>query len=232
MIRFSLVAITIIGMALLGVRYCHGAAPQCQLSLTLLSDASASIKPAQHKLIREGTAWALNHENLRYSLIPKNASDPRIMVRVIEYADQQDELVPFTMINTRADVEAIAAQVLTRPRSPTQVIGHSTGTGMALENARRGFLEVPCARNVVDVLFDGESNAGILTADVLKAYREETDQVNVLFLQGAYPIATAQRVQFGPLAFTVLVAGYEDVGRAMLRKLQMEVAWGMEGKRA
>jgi hypothetical protein len=222
-IRFSFVSAILVGLILLGVRSTHGAVPQCQLSLTLLIDGSGSIEAKQRQLIREGTVWALMHPVLAPSLIGNG-----IIIRVAEFADRVNELVPPTMLASNGDLEAVAASLMA---APSLAIGSNTGIGSALQDARQAFSVLPCERNVVDVLTDGENTTG---APIQAAQMEysENDQINVLFVGDDVELERAQRIQFGALAFTLPIAGFEDVGKGMLRKLSIEVSWGMEGKRA
>jgi hypothetical protein len=218
MLRFSLVAITLVGLALMGVRYTHGAVPQCQLSLTLLIDSSGSINADQRQLIREGTVWALMHPTIEPSLVGNG-----IIIRVGEYGERTHEMVPPTMLASKGDLEAVAAALMA---APSPGLGSNTGTGTALLWAREGFRGLPCYRNVVDVLTDGDNNTGIAPQEAHMEYRE-SDQINVLFVGNEHELPAARRIQFGALAFTLPIAGFEDVGKGLLRKLSIEVSWGL-----
>lgn len=210
-----------------GIGIPRAGVPQCQLSLTLLMDASASIKAEQRDLIRKGTAWALTHPNVVPSLVGTPSQPANIMIRIVEFADRQQELVPWTMITSTFDLDAIASQLLTAEKAG---VGSSTGTGLALLDARTAFRRVNCQRNVVDLLTDGENNTGPYPTIAHKEFQEDTDQINVLYVGDNYE-AAAGTFKFGPMAFMIPVAGYEDVGRAMLRKLQLEVAQALSAIR-
>ena len=59
-------------------------------------------------------------------------------------------------------------------------------------------------------------------------FSERSDQVNVLWVEGNVSRETAEAIQFGPLSFLIPIAGFEDVGKGMLRKLQIEVSQNLQ----
>jgi hypothetical protein len=132
------------------------------------------------------------------------------------------------MLASKGDVEAVAAALMA---APALGVGSNTGIGTALQDAAQAFSMLPCERNVVDVLTDGENTTGT-PVQAAQAEYGESDQINVLFVGDDVEMERARRIQFGALAFTLPIAGLEDVGKGMLRKLSIEVSWGMEGKRA
>ncbi len=197
-------------------------APECQLALVLAMDASASIDLAEHRMIREGTAKALRHP----AVVSAFASG-RVALRVIEYADRPAELVPWTMIGGAVDLDIIASTLTEAPRAG----GGNTGMGTAMLNARQSFDALPCGQNVLDILADGESNTGTKPETARADFREGTDQVNVLFVgENADYRARMDDVIFGAGSFVMPVAGFEQIGKAMMRKLLLEVSMGLTGR--
>jgi hypothetical protein len=58
-------------------------------------------------------------------------------------------------------------------------------------------------------------------------------QVNGLVIGEAHVLAAFERTtQFGASAFTIGVASYDDFGRAMLRKISLEVSMALTGRTA
>ncbi len=200
------------------------AAPQCDLALVLAMDASGSIDAKQHEMIRKGTADALRHPAVASAF-----GSGRVALRVTEYAERTRELVPWTMIGGAVDLDIIASVLADTPRSGAA--GSLTAMGVAMVDARQSFDTLPCAHNVLDILADGENGIGIRPEAARVMFREGTDQINVLLVEApaAAPVMET-RVIFGEGAFVMEVDGFEQIGRAMMRKLLLEVSMGLSGR--
>lgn len=222
--RLAMVGGWIALIAAYGAMRASAAVSQCDLALVLAMDASVSIKDDQHRLIRDGTASALRHPAIASAFAAGN-----VMLQVTEYADRVAILVDWTPIRTPADLEAVAA---TLEQAAKSNVGTSTGMGSAMVHARQQFDIPNCTRNVLDVLSDGESNAGITPMLARGQFREGVDQINGLFV-GKNP-TWEQRLRddviFGPMAFVETTADFEGIGRAMYRKLLAEIAMNLPGR--
>jgi hypothetical protein len=97
-----------------------------------------------------------------------------------------------------------------------------------METARLAFDMAHCRQNVLDILTDGQSNDGIPPVTAREEFREGIDQINFLYVgDRATQIAAMELLKFGQNAFVMPIAGFEQVGLAMMRKMVREVVMGL-----
>jgi Ca-activated chloride channel family protein len=193
---------------------------ECQLALILAMDGSDSITPPEHAMVRAGTAEALRHPVVA-SAFPASS----VKVMVVEFSTRQLVIAPWTLIRSPADLDRIAAAIAIVDRVETT---GGTAIGVMMEAARRAFDTAQCRQNVLDILTDGQSNEGTPPVTAREQFREGVDQVNFLYV-GDKPneIAAMELLKFGQNAFVQPIAGFEQVGLAMMRKLVREVVMGL-----
>jgi hypothetical protein len=184
---------------------------RCTLGLSLSFDMSGSIYAEQMKLIREGTAAALMNPYVKDALQAKGT-----FVQVFGWSETQHLVADWTEIRGPEDVVRLAETVLQGPA----VGSGSTFIGAALRFAKKQFERLDCDRNVLDVLTDGADFQGIPSG----VFNPDTDTVNVLWVAGQPRNAWAvEQVRFGYASFVLAIGGYEEIEKAMARKIVQEL---------
>jgi len=203
-----------------------GGSDRADLALVLALDASGSVDDTRFKLQREGIAAALESEELAVAV--SMGVNRTIEVAVIEWAEEQRVVVPWTVLHGRADLTALASRVRGASRSWVHTMTNPGGCITAAENLF-GAEPVPADRRVIDVSGDGRQNTGELgTAEARDAAVSHAVTVNGL------PITCGDEPELddwyrtnvigGPGAFLMVANGYEAFAEAFRQKLALEVA--------
>jgi uncharacterized protein with von Willebrand factor type A (vWA) domain len=184
----------------------------CDVGLVLVFDLSASVGEDERLLTLHGIAEALRHPYVEGAFLGQSAR-----VRVVAFADRAAPLTEWISVQSPADLHAIAG-MLDAP--PTISIGTSTTINSGLALAAQSLGEVDCAREVVDVMTDGEDQRH---ADM--SVFGDGATVNVL-LVGSDPTGAlrAAEMQRGLGSFTWPLTGLDDLTNALARKIAMEVS--------
>lgn len=199
-------------------------AQACNLALSLALDVSSSVDETEFRLQSEGLANALrSHEvaNAIFSL-PGNS----IALHVYQWSGSSNQMtvLDWTLVTSRADLEAAAGILAAMPRSATESptsLGYGLGYGaIALRDAP------PCARKTLDVSGDGRNNNGFGPVNAYRHFPFQGITVNGLAIAGSDETITEyylSEVIRGAGAFVETAAGFQDYERAMRRKLLREI---------
>ena len=139
---------------------------------------------------------------------------------------QQDLIANWHLIETAADIDALAATLLGHERRYAEF---STAIGRALMFGADlfGRLPFPCARHVIDISGDGVNNEDFSPSDPRVVQRLQGVTVNALVIEGATPPPAPhyrQRVISGPGAFMMVARnGFDDYPAVMKGKLLREL---------
>jgi hypothetical protein len=198
---------------------------RADVALVLTIDVSGSIDDSHFKLQREGIAGALESEEVAAALL--NGVNQTIEIAVVEWAEEQRLLVPWTVLRGRGDLEALAGRLRSAGRSWLHT---KTDPGGGIVAAECLFADQPfvAARQVIDVSGDGRQNTGeVATADARDAAISHGLTVNGL------PIASGDEpgiedwyranVVGGPGAFLVAADSYDAFATAFQQKLRLEI---------
>jgi len=207
-----------------------GPAGACRLALALGFDVSSSVDAADHALQRGGIVAALQAPEVRRAFLAPG--DP-VALAVFEWGGRwrQELVADWRLIQTEADLDAVAAAVAaregSRPWEPTAI-------GAALVYALDLFGDAPaCVARTLDLSGDGQNNDWL---DPGRVYaREDFGDivVNGLAIGGhesdivAY---YAREVIRGPGAFVVPAAHHTDFPAAIHRKLERELSGPVFGQ--
>lgn len=202
---------------------------QCRLALLLALDISSSVSVHEDRLQRGGLASALRDPEVSAAIL----SGPwDVALAVYEWSGryQQDDLIDWTMLRTREDIERVATQIETSRRRYAEF---PTAAGYALDYALEKFKTAPdCDEKKLDVSGDGINNDGPSPLELHKEHRFRGMVVNGLIIGGATnrredDIALMNfyrsEVIYGPGAFVEAAEDYNDFAAAMRRKLIREV---------
>lgn len=219
------------------------AGDEVDLQLVLAADNSGSMGTSLREEQRRGFASAFRDLALQRAVMSGPVG--RIAVTYFEWADIDDQqvIVPWTVLATPEDMERLAKTLETRHIS---LRGGETSISGAMAFARRLFQQSGFVsyRRVVDISGNGRNSQGPAIAAALQALRESGTTVNGLVLPdsdsagqaGPYhalfagydgPLVDYYRSEVigGPGAFAMEVDPGDGFGKAILRKLVTEIAW-------
>ena len=196
------------------------------VALVLAIDVSGSVDDNRFKLQREGVAGALESEEVAAALL--SGVNQTIEIAVIEWAEEQRVLVPWTVLRGRDDLGALAARLRRASRSWVHT---KTDPGGGIVAAAHLFSEQPLVglRQIIDVSGDGRQNTGeVPTADARDAVVSHGLTVNGLPIASAKEPGIAEwygaNVVGGPGAFLVIANSYEAFAAAFRQKLTLEIS--------
>lgn len=203
------------------------------VQLVIAADVSLSMSYDELRIQREGYIAALTHDSVIQAI--EDGAYGRIALAMFEWAGEQSQyvVVPWTIIASRADAEAVAArmaEIQTNSARRTSISG-------ALDFAGDLFAESDhrALRRIVDVSGDGPNNQG---GPVVEARDRLTAQGIVI---NGLPLMTdggmssmfdvpdlddyyANCVIGGPGAFVLPVNDWDQFPEAVRRKLVLELA--------
>lgn len=201
-----------------------GRAAECKLALVLALDISSSVNQREYNIQLQGLAKAFRTpEVIEAILTPEGAGIAAIVYEWSGY-NQQDVVIPWTMLDSEAAIANVAA-ILTTHRRPYSDL--TTALGKAVEYGAFMFRKAPpCARNVIDISGDGENNDGV-GPEYYRAQGKLTGiTINGLVVQGAYPDPVPyyrEHVIQGPGAFVAMARDFDDYPSVMIGKLLREI---------
>lgn len=226
-----------LGLALLGALATSGVdaqdRPQVDVALVLAVDVSGSIDAEEFKLQKEGIALALVDPTVQRAI--RNGPHGRIAVAYVEWGSPGGAapVLEWRIVRDEASAREVGAALLAAPRTAQSynAIGDAIVLGTAMIRA------CPCrpARAVIDVSGDNRDMRSVVPAFLA---REEAARagitVNALaILQDASvgpsgkPLlveAYEREVIGGPGAFVAVAETRADFGRAIRRKMALEIS--------
>jgi hypothetical protein len=194
------------------------------LALVLAVDGSASVTYDEFGLIAGGMAAALREPTIIAALIggPAKASIGSLLLW--SGTGAQEVITDWTLIASAADARAFADAVENMPRI---VKAGETAIGEALLASLTLLSHLPDtpARQVVDVIGDGRSNAGIAPGPIRDRMAAAGITINGLCILHEEPDllqSYTQEVIGGPGAFALTCQDYPAFAAAMRLKLARE----------
>jgi Ca-activated chloride channel family protein len=194
----------------------------CAVALLLLVDVSGSVSAEHHRLQREGIAEALRTPAMARLV----QGEGPIAITLIEWDSTQTAVLPWRVLRDAGTLRQAADDIVAAPRAG--VFG-STHVGDAIEAGLAAMAQVPCLadRVVLDVSGDGSSNGGGEAAAARDRAQTLGVQINGLpIVTEAEPdLAEWYRANVATFdGFVIVADGFENVARAMRRKIVLEVA--------
>jgi hypothetical protein len=225
MIRICLFVLLLPGMA----------QAACRQALSLGLDVSSSVDQSEYRLQMEGVIAALNAPVVMDILFLQ--PDAPVRLHVFEWSGpvNQTVIVPWTTINTPADVATISARLRAHKRgdpAPTTAVGSAMLAGFSYLEAHPD-----CWIRTLDLSGDGETNTGPLPEDIPDSATPTGVTVNGLVVGsgtffGDQVTGTAlddladyyrENVIRGPASFVEVAENFDDYAAAMERKLLREL---------
>ena len=195
------------------------------LALLLSIDCSYSVDTREFRLQTEGTAFALRRPEIYQAI--KAGPLKRIAIAVIQWSDDKNQrlTVPWTVIESEADLEKFAALVQGQPRYLAD--GGTSITGL-MKYAAGVIATAPVSaeRLVLDISSDGRNNKGGRPHVVRDQLVHFGITINGLTILNEFPTLNRyfERYIIGGYGSFVMVAkNYDDFRRAIFRKLLKEI---------
>jgi hypothetical protein len=207
----------------------HQAAAQADLALVMAVDVSSSVNDARFTLQRDGVAMALESQAMLDAIAAGRRQT--IELAIVEWSEDQQVLVGWTIIHSRADLSAVANTLRTGERPH---VGWKTNVGGGIAKAVALFDSAPLLadRKVIDVSGDGQQNAGKLAAE---GARDAAIALDITI--NGLPITSGDEPEVdrwykdhvigGTGAFMVVATGHDSFSDAIRMKLSLEVAGKM-----
>jgi hypothetical protein len=224
----------LIALAIFLMCYANAAEAACRQALVLAIDVSSSVDATEYALQMQGMAEVLTDTEIQARLLEN--PDAPIELSIFEWSGRSNQrlILNWTRIETPSDLEKIShlLRLQTRPGGT-----NPTAIGNALAFAGQLLAQRPdCWRHTVDISGDGKNNDGMrpklgkthpiydratVNALVIGKAFENTSEIagNVISELNSY---FRQEVLHGPDAFIETALGFEDVARALKRKLLRE----------
>jgi hypothetical protein len=203
------------------------------VELVLAADGSGSIDDDELALQREGYAAAVTHP--RFLAAIAGGFHQKVALTYVEWGDpeSQETIVDWMLIDGPESAAAFAGKLRTQPRaawgynSISEAIAY--GIDKMLTNAFEG------RRKIVDVSGDGPQMNGRPLADVHLLARQHRVTINGLVVNLPGRVRTGPMgepldehyrndVIFGRGAFVMTAEGRQDIARAVLKKMILEIA--------
>lgn len=196
------------------------------VALVLAIDVSGSVDEARFKLQREGIAASLESEAFAAAL--SSGIHQTVEIAVLEWAEEQQTILPWTILHGRDDISAAANQLRRVPRSSVHVLTDPAG-GIAAADRLFAAVPLPAGRRVIDVSGDGKQNSGEVPAASTRdlAVSQGVTVNGLPITSGDEPHVDEwyrANVIGGPGAFLVVADGYQAFADAVRQKLTLEVA--------
>ena len=206
-------------------------AEEVDLELLLLVDVSYSMSERELEIQRRGYATALRSDAVFAAI--RGGMLGRIAMSYVEWSNDQEVVVDWRLLETRADLDAFANALTAEFRQELRRTGISgallSGARMLEENRFDGL------RRVIDISGDGPNNLGPpvnRARDTVLAKGITINGLPLLTKDGFGTDWNLDRLDIyyrtcvtgGPGSFVIPVHGWGDFPRAVRRKLVLEIA--------
>ncbi len=211
------------------------ATASCRQALVLALDVSGSVDPDEYRLQMNGVAEALLTPPVEEAFLMFPDTPVRLMVFEWSARNHQRQIVGWTEIRSRADLESISAQMLNtrqvRVENPDTAIGAAMIYGLDALHSQSD-----CWQKTLDISGDGPANIGLHPQDISETVVGDAI-INGLIIGPNSPANINKNrhnlktlleyyeayVLRGPVAFAEVAQAYRDFAIAMQRKLVREL---------
>lgn len=195
----------------------------CTLALVLLMDVSGSVTNRHYELQQQGLIAAFEDPQLQQIILSQPAG---VAITLQQFGTVSEVVINWRHLRNRSDIERFVIDLAQMERAEP---GGSTGVGQAMRSAIEAFEAVPCEpeQRVIDVSADGESNVGVHPSAVRDLAQDRLITVNALPIVSMSELELASYFRDHVITsdgFVVVADGVGDFGRAIRRKLALEIA--------
>ena len=217
-------ALLLLGGVVQSISEAQDSSPKLDLALALAVDCSFSVDETEYQLQMQGLGSALADPQVAEAI--KSGATGRIAIAIYQWSDNESQgvVLPWTIIDSTFDAEAIGRKVAALPRSIPQggtAISSALIFGAALLNLAPG-----AERQVIDLSTDGRNNLGGPAPNARNAVVARGITINGLAIATEWPtldLYLESQVTGGQGSFVIKAGGYDDFGAAMLKKLVREI---------
>ncbi len=205
------------GLALLGLAGTAKAIP-VDLELSLVVDSSGSISSGEFSQQIGGYASAFRQTAVIDSIVD---SPNGIAVNTILFSSSATEVIPFTLLQTAADVESFASalEAIDRINGGTNI---PSGINLAVETIATNNFE--SGNIIIDVSGDGASSASATQASRDAALSAGVSRINGIAIGSDSIFNFYQNNVIGGVdAFVLQASGFDEFDAAIAQKIQVEV---------
>lgn len=195
------------------------------LALVLAVDCSYSVDNVEFRLQMDGLAAAFRDPRVARAI--GDGPIGRISVTLFQWSSltAQETVVPWTLIQSPADAEALAARIEAAPRLTRE---GATSISAAVAHGTRLLAAPPGRpiRKVIDVSADGGNNNGIRPEVARDRALENGITINGLAVINEVPYLDTyfkRHVTGGPGSFVIIANDYPAYSEAILKKLLREI---------
>lgn len=205
---------------------------QVDLKLVLATDVSGSVDNDEFRIQRDGTAAAFSDPDVLKAI--QSGSLGRIAVAMFDFSSPQFDkiLIDWHIIKDKASAEQFADLIREAPRSPGRRTSVSSALELGSTMLEASEKDIIATRRVIDVSGDGPNNDGISLQHV-----HDTTMNNGIIVNGLPIMDEGSDDYFPDLdkyydacvvagkgSFLVVVKSFKDFGKAMRRKLVVEIS--------
>jgi hypothetical protein len=210
-----------------------GGRRQVDLHLALAVDASGSVSQQRFELQRQGYAEAFLNVNVLQAI----RSGPQAAIAVAMYQwtgpSMQAPVLAWRLVHDEPTIREVSAEIAASRR---HLFGGGTSVSGAIDYGADLFAESPFAggRRVIDVSGDGANNRGrsaSIARDEAVARSININGLPILEVEPDLEEYYRNNVIGGPGAFVIAAETFSDFGKAILRKLILEIAGLQPGVR-
>jgi hypothetical protein len=174
------------------------------LQLVIAIDVSSSMDESRRRVQREGYARAICSAEVLAAI--KSGPHGRIAIACFRWAspDYQRVIVPWTIVETPADADAVARAIEREPLAAEG--GTSISAALLFSERLLHAAGVRADRKIIDVSGDGPNNSGPLLSPARHSVLASGVTINGLAIA---PLRKEERT-FGPFAPTTIRSYYQD----------------------
>jgi hypothetical protein len=199
----------------------------CAVALVLLVDVSGSVNDLRYQQQTQGLVEALNSPSVRSAILSQPGG---VAISMLHWGTTTQVAVGWHHVRTNAELDRFTRAVSAEPRrSP----GASTAVAQALQAAVDSFESAPCEpeRQIIDISGDGSNNWGYEPNPVRDRAQMDGITINALAIITPAEPELVEYFRDNVITvdgFVVPAEGHDEVGRAMRRKLVLEIAGALE----
>ena len=174
------------------------------LQLVIAIDVSSSMNKSRRQVQREGYAHAIRSAEVLAAI--KSGPHGRIAIACFGWAspDYQRVIVPWTIVETPADADAVAHAIEQEPLASEA--GTSISAALLFSERLLRPAGIRADRRIIDVSGDGPNNSGPLLRPTRVSVLAGGVTINGL----AIALRTKEERTFGPFASTTIESYYRD----------------------
>jgi hypothetical protein len=197
--------------------------------LSLVIDVSGSVNATEFNLQRQGYVNAFNDPGIQSLILDTDFGNRNgaIAVNVIQFSTGTSVSIPFTVLDSAADISAFATAIsgITQFQSDLTSIGSGINTAVSTINTWLGTAGNSADAVVIDVSGDGTNNNGPEPAGARNAaLAGPVDRINGIAIGNASLLAYYQNnVIGGAQSFALQASTFADFEDAIRDKLEFEI---------